>query len=808
MINEDTDTSLVNGHKCPNGQKCPSTPLTLAAESLPPFLQLEFNLQCKNIDLNHKGIGTIDTASTYGLIAKSELNCSDLCKLKPIGSKINGVGGNQKVLGSLLGTVKIGGATFSNIRFDVVDKITDNVFCLLGQDILYHPSLKTFTVDKVNEMIKFTQSDDGKTAVNEVKYSLSNHCKSLTSAESKGENLKTHSLREKLELLNRETGLEIYHENPEFVDRFVDTLLAYKEIFNEKELGCFPEEVMIKTEGKPINIRPHRINKEFEHSAELEIQDMLKRGIIEPCENPRGWNSPILAVGKKDGGCRLCINLKNTVNRRLCEPDPMPQPAVDDLLSEIPDNCSFFSSMDFLKGYWQIKLKRECRHIFSFTWNGICYQFVRLPFGFTASGSIFVRLTSQALNAAEVNRKFTKIYIDDVAILCSDFDSFLSEHVAVFNAAQKFNLKLKASKCQFLKQEIPFVGRLLSQKGMRPIPEYVDGLKSIKSPKNDKELKSLIGRLVWLKSFIGTRLGESVKLCSFSNLMEPIFELTRKSTFDWSKSAEKALNTLKERMTKCPFISYCDPSLPYILCTDASDCALGGILMQKKGTEYRVIAAVSKCFSQTERKWSTTEREAYAVYYSCKKLEYFLGGTHFTVQTDHKSLVYMDRKNFNNSKICRWQNELSRFNFVVEYIEGATNVWADWLSRPGGMKQPKSAEDFTPAGKFFNIEGTKINIYVPSWCRDLDSETTLKLRAVPENDCSVNVSPTCSVTEYCPSGENSRIPISLAAVLSERKPININEPAELVNIAQKQREDVFLEKIILEACKIEKCKII
>ena len=138
-------------------------------------------------------------------------------------------------------------------------------------------------------------------------------------------------------------------------------------------------------------------------------------------------------------------------------------------------------------------------------------------------------------------------------------------------------MRLKASKCQFFKQEIPFVGRLISQKGMRSIPEYVEGFKCIKPPETDKEK---IGRLVWLKSFIGTRLDE---------------------------------NVLKERMTKCPYMSFCDPRAPYILTTDASDCVLGDLLMQKVGPDYRVIAAVSKCFSETEWSWSATKREAFAV---------------------------------------------------------------------------------------------------------------------------------------------------------------------------------------------------
>ena len=792
MINENKDISLVND------QKCPPKSLSVAAASIPPFIQLNFNLQVKNLDVNFSGIGTVDTACTYGLICSSLLDRRILSKIKPMGSRVRGVGGDKRVLGTIIGKVNIGGATFDNIRFDVVNHITEDIFCLLGQNILYHPSLKKFTVNKVNKIIEFTQSDGGKTAVTTVNYSLTKILSSgkfptgATSAVKKVKNESLNSLRDKLEFLEREIGIPIYHENPVFVERFVDTLLKYQEIFNEDQLGCFPEEVEIKTQGDPINIRPHPINKEFQNAADIEIQDMLKKGIIEECSDPKGWNSPILAVGKKDGGCRVCVNLKNTVNRRLCEPDPMPQPAVDEILNEIPDNCSFFSSMDFLKGYWQIKLKENCRYIFSFTWNGICYRFVRLPFGFTASGSIFVRLISKALNAAKINRNFTKVYIDDVAIICKDFDDFLKEHISVFEAAVKFNLRLKASKCQFLKLEIPFVGRLISQKGMRPIPEYVEGLKCIKPPTTDKELKSLIGRLVWLKSFIGTRLGESVKICSFSNLMEPIFELTRKSTFDWTDSADKALKILKERMTKCPFISFCDPRVPYILTTDASDCALGGILMQKVGKEYRVIAAVSKCFSDTERRWSATEREAFAVLYCCRKLEYFLGGVQFIVQTDHKSLVYMDRKNFNNSKICRWQSELSRFSFVVEYIEGATNIWADWLSRPGGLKRTKCPNDFTPAGQFFNIDGTKINIYVPSWVRDLNSQMDFKLKAISSENKNV------SAAQKYPTGENSRIPISLAAVLSNRKPVHLDETADLIEVAQKQREDVFLLKIIQE----------
>ena len=112
---------------------------------------------------------------------------------------------------------------------------------------------------------------------------------------------------------------------------------------------------------------------------------------------------------------------------------------------------------------------------------------------------------------------------------------------------------------------------------MRPIPEFVEGVMSIQPPKNMKEVKSLMGRCVWLKSFIGLRLNDHVKTQNFSHVMEPIFEVSRKKTFHWTIEADNTLKKLKTRMSSCPFISYSDPSLPYVLVTNANDVALGAI---------------------------------------------------------------------------------------------------------------------------------------------------------------------------------------------------------------------------------------
>ena len=93
------------------------------------------------------------------------------------------------------------------------------------------------------------------------------------------------------------------------------------------------------------------------------------------------------------------------------------------------------------------------------------------------------------------------------------------------------------------------------------------------------------------------------------------------------------------------------------------------------------IAFLSHTFTETQRKWSTTEQEAYGIYYTITKWNYYLQGTNITVKNDHKPLAqFLNGKNANN-KVNRWSLELATYNITFEWISGAINKAADCLSR-------------------------------------------------------------------------------------------------------------------------------
>ena len=102
--------------------------------------------------------------------------------------------------------------------------------------------------------------------------------------------------------------------------------------------------------------------------------------------------------------------------------------------------------------------------------------------------------------------------------------------------------------------------------------------------------------------------------------------------FDWTAIHHTAFLNLKEAIIQAPILHYPDPNKKYIIYTDASDDGSGAqLLREHDGTEFP-LAFLLHIFTETQRKWSTTEQEAYGVYYAITKWNYYLQCTKITVK--------------------------------------------------------------------------------------------------------------------------------------------------------------------------------
>ena len=168
----------------------------------------------------------------------------------------------------------------------------------------------------------------------------------------------------------------------------------------------------------------------------------------------------------------------------------------------------------------------------------------------------------------------------------------------------------------------------------------------------------------------------------FAKIAKPLTLLTRQQVkFDWTPLHHTAFLTLKEAIIQAPILHYPNSNKKYIIYTDASDDACRAQLSQEQdGTEFP-IAFVSHTFTETQRKWSTTEQEVYGVYYAVTKWNYYLQGADIIVRNDHKPLTKFFNGKMQTTKVNRWGLELATYNITFKWISEANNKAADCLSR-------------------------------------------------------------------------------------------------------------------------------
>ena len=82
-----------------------------------------------------------------------------------------------------------------------------------------------------------------------------------------------------------------------------------------------------------------------------------------------------------------------------------------------------------------------------------------------------------------------------------------------------------------------------------------------------------------------------------------------------------------------------------------------------------------------ERKYSTIERECLGILFGITRFDYYLVGTEFILEVDHKPLIYLKKFRGNNSRLLRWALSLQNYRFRLVHIAGQDNVGADFLSR-------------------------------------------------------------------------------------------------------------------------------
>jgi hypothetical protein len=269
-------------------------------------------------------------------------------------------------------------------------------------------------------------------------------------------------------------------------------------------------------------------------------------------------------------------------------------------------------------------------------------------------------------------------FLDDILISGQDEAQHLERLEAVLSRLEKCGLKLQRAKCKFMRDEVVYLGHLISEKGIAPTPEKVKAIEDAPQPRNVQELRSFLGMLQYYGKFIP----------DLATLIHPLNELLRAHTpFKWTTECDDAFNAAKAHLLADTLLTHYDVNKPLRLACDASQYGIGAVLshIMENGDE-RPIAFASRTLTVSERNYAQLQKEALSLVFGVKKFHKYLYGRDFTLITDHKPLLTIlgpksGVPSLAAARLQRWAIILSAYRYDIIFRSTGEHLNADALSR-------------------------------------------------------------------------------------------------------------------------------
>nr|GEZ51148.1 reverse transcriptase domain-containing protein [Tanacetum cinerariifolium] len=179
----------------------------------------------------------------------------------------------------------------------------------------------------------------------------------------------------------------------------------------------------------------------------------------------------------------------------------------------------------------------------------------------------------------------------------------------------------------------------------------------------------------------------------FHDMIEKTMEVFMDDFSVFENSFQSCLSHLERMLKRCEDTNIClnwekshfmvkeDWDMPIELMCDASDFAIGAVLVQRQDKYFRPIHYASKTMAEAESNYTTTEKEMLAVVYAFEKFRSYLIMNKSIMYTDHSALKYLFAKKDSKARLLQWVLLLQEFTFKVIDTKGAENLAADHLSQ-------------------------------------------------------------------------------------------------------------------------------
>ena len=278
-----------------------------------------------------------------------------------------------------------------------------------------------------------------------------------------------------------------------------DTLSKLLSVFDDLFMKYKADIIKCKIDKHTVEIEPGAVphsegarimSPDNAERANQVVRDLLALGMVQPSLSP--WASGIVMVKKKTGKLRFCCDFRplNEVTIK----DAYPLPRIDESLSRL-GKAKIYTSIDLA---WAIA--RALQRIVN------------------CEGSMVMA------------------YIDDIVIATGTLEDHINRLREIFQCLREAGFKMRVSRCDFMRTEIKYLGRVVSTDGIKPDPKAASKLRDWDFPRTKTELQSFLGFANYYRDFIPWH----------AKLVTPLHAITGTGfSFLWEEEQQQAFNSIK-----------------------------------------------------------------------------------------------------------------------------------------------------------------------------------------------------------------------------------------------------------------------
>lgn len=426
----------------------------------------------------------------------------------------------------------------------------------------------------------------------------------------------------------------------------------------------FKENAIIEKKCTPL----FRYSLQQQQLLTAHVDELLAKGFIQKSRSSYVSNA-LLVKKKDDDKGRMCIDYRwlNNITKYIGYPLPRILDIIDRLY-----NAKVFSKLDLASGYHQIRVHNCDIEKTAFQTPDGLFEWLVMPFGLCGAPATFQYMMNDLLR--ECISKYVVVYLDDILIYSPNIELHVQHIEVVLSIFKQHQLYVKLSKCEFAKQEVVYLGYTIGQQCLRTEERKIMAIKEFPiPPTNITNLKSFLGLTGYYRRFIQ----------NYAGIAKPLYEVLQyQAETRWSSECQEAADKLKSALISAPVLRLPDPHKPFIITTDASQYAIGGVLSQicDEDNQEHPIAYESKRLSAAHQRQPAFFIEFRAVVTCIHTWQVYLFKP-FIIRTDHLPLRFMLTQDKLSGKLAFDITFLSQFTFTIEYKPGRTNTVADALSR-------------------------------------------------------------------------------------------------------------------------------